>query len=78
MPYFCRFHRILLAACLGGFLSFGLCRLCLPLQYTATGSLYVSIPGSELQILTASRRCASPPPRSWQNDLSALWQLTGC
>ena len=42
-----RFHWILLAACLGGFLGFGLCRLCLPPQYTATGSLYVSIPGSE-------------------------------
>lgn len=41
-----RFHWILLAGCLGGLLGFGLCRLCLPPQYTATGSLYVSIPGS--------------------------------
>lgn len=42
-----RLHWVLLAALLGGTLGFCLCRFWLPPQYTATGSLYVSIPGSE-------------------------------
>ena len=40
-------HWVLLAAILGGMFGFCLCRFWLPPQYTATGSLYVSIPGSE-------------------------------
>ena len=42
-----RLHWVLLAAILGGMFGFCLCRFWLPPQYTATGSLYVSIPGSE-------------------------------